>query len=198
MQPITERLIGVFGTPNHVETAAAFLAEVDRIADRYGHEAQRLAGYMVIRATQQNWWPSPGVIAEALDSASNSLAVKNADKGPKYPDWTAARQANANRLIRSPMGRQAAKEGWIGALWDFARVEERLPQGSELARCKRVAREADEMAAEVYRGNGGPAAAALLRLCKSREDRHAQLAEIANGYEAKALSEQSQRMTGEG
>ena len=195
MQPITERLIGVFGTPNHVETAAAFLAEVDRIADRYGHEAQRLAGDMVIRATQQNWWPSPGVIAEALDSASNSLAVKNADKGPKYPDWTAARQANANRLIRSPMGRQAAAEGWIGALWDFARVEERLPQGSEMARCKRIAREADEAAASIYRMTAVPA---LVRLAQSREEKHRQLAEIANGYEAGTLTERSRQMAGEG
>lgn len=198
MQPITERLIGVFGTPNHVETAAVFLAEVDRIADRYGYEAQQLAGDMVIRATKQNWWPSPGVIAEALDSASNSLAVKNADKRPKYPDWTAGRQANANRLIRSPMGQQAAKEGWIGTLWDFARVEERLPSAaSEINRCKRIAREADEKAQEVYRGEGGACSAALLRLCQSREARQRELAEIANGYEPGALTDRSRQMAGE-
>lgn len=194
MQPITDRLLGVYGQPQNGDPEA-FMAEVDRIAAGYGPDAQKLAGNMVIRATQQNWWPSPGVIAEALDSASNSLAVKGDDKGPKYPDWTAGRQANANRLIRSPMGQQAAKEGWIGTLWDFARVEERLPQGAELSRCKRIAKEADAAAAEVYRVTAVPA---LVKLAQSREEKHKRLAEIANGYEPGALTDRSRQMAGEG
>ncbi len=195
MQPLTERLAGVFGPPAHVEDSSRFVAEVDRIAARYGLEAQDLAGDMVIAATKQSWWPSPGIIADALDAAQDRLFTKRADASPKYPEWSAARQAQANRLIRSPMGQQAARDGWIGALWDFARVEQRLPSGAEVARCRRVATEADEAAAAIYRMTAVPA---LVKLAQSREEKHARLVEIANGYRPDALTERSKQMTGEG
>lgn len=194
MQPLTERLAGVFGPPAHVEDSSRFVAEVDRIAAKYGLGAQDLAGDMVIAATKQSWWPSPGIIAEALDAAQDRLFARNADASPKFPEWSASRQANANRLIRSPMGQQAAKEGWIGALWDFARVEERLPSGSEVARCKRVAKEADAAAASIYRMTAVPA---LVKLAQSREEKQKRLSEIAGGYQPDKLSDRSRQMTGE-
>lgn len=194
MQPITDRLMGVLGPPAHVEDPAPFLAELERIAKVYTAECQELAGNMVLGATKQTWWPSLGVITEALDAAQDRLFAKRHDAGPKYPDWTPSRIAAANRLIRSPMGRQAAEEGWIGALWDFARVEERLPQGAELSRCKRIAKEADAAAAEVFRTQAFPA---LVKLAESRQEKHRQLAEIANGYEPGALTDRSRQMAGE-
>lgn len=195
MQPITDRLMGVLGPPSHVEDAAPFLAELERIAKGYSVECQELAGDMVLAATKKTWWPSLGVVAEACNAAQDRLFSKRHDAGPKYPDWTPGRIANANRLIRSPMGRQAAEDGWIGALWDFARVEERLPHGAELARCKRIAKEADEAAAQVYRMTAVPA---LAKLAQSREEKHTRLAEIANGYEPTTLTDRSRQMTGEG
>lgn len=198
MQPITDRLMGVLGPPAHVEDPAPFLAELERVAKAYTAECQELAGHMVLVATKQTWWPSLGVIADALNAAQDRLFAKRHDAGPKYPDWTPSRLANANRIIRSPMGQQAAKEGWIGALWDFCRVEERLPSAaSEIARCKRISREADEKAQEVYRGEGGACSAALLRLCQSREERQRQFAEIANSYRAESLTDRSLQMAGE-
>lgn len=197
MQPITDRLLGVYGQPQNGDPEA-FMAEVDRIAKAYSAECQDLAGDMVIAATKQSWWPSPGIIADALNAAQDRLFSKRHDAGPKYPDWTPGSIGNANRLIRSPMGQQAAKEGWIGALWDFCRVEERLPSAaSEIARCKRISREADEKAQEVYRGEGGACSAALLRLCQSREERQRQFAEIANSYRAESLTDRSRQMAGE-
>lgn len=193
MQPITDRLLAVYGQPQNGDPEA-FMAEVDRIAKAYTVECQELAGDMVIAATKQSWWPSPGVVADALNAAQDRLFSKRHDAGPKYPDWTPGRIAAANRLIRSPMGRQAAAEGWIGALWDFARVEERLPQGAELARCKRIAKEADEAAADIFRMTAVPA---LVKLAQSREEKHKRLAEIANGYEPGALTDRSRQMAGE-
>lgn len=195
MQPITDRLMGVLGPPAHVEDPAPFLAELERVAKAYTAECQELAGDMVLAATKQTWWPSLGVIADALNAAQDRLFAKRHDAGPKYPDWAPSRLSNANRIIRSPMGRQAAEEGWIGALWDFARVEERLPHGSELARCKRIAKDADAAAAEVYRMTAVPA---LVKLAQSREEKHKRLAEIANGYEPGSLTDRSRQMAGEG
>ena len=195
MQPITDRLMGVLGPPAHVEDPARFRAELECVAKAAAAECQDLAGDMVLAATKQTWWPSLGVIADALNAAQDRLFSKRHDAGPKYPDWTPGRISNANRLIRSPMGRQAAKEGWIGALWDFCRVEERLPQGAELSRCKRIAQEADDAAAQVYRMTAVPA---LVKLAQSREEKHKRLAEIANGYEPGALTDRSRQMAGEG
>jgi hypothetical protein len=80
-------------------------------------------------------------------------------------DWTADRLKLATELVHGPMGMQAAKEGWIGTLYSFARKNSRLPQpGKEVDGVKRDAREFDEAYEKTVRGECGTVSAALQRL----------------------------------
>jgi hypothetical protein len=62
----------------------------------------------------------------------------------------------ADDLIMCPMGKEAAKEGWILALHDFARENGRLPTGSEISRVKAVPKGFDDAYALAARGEAGP------------------------------------------
>lgn len=80
-------------------------------------------------------------------------------------DWTGDRLKLASELVTSAMGKQASKEGWVGALWSFARRNSRLPQpGKEVDECKKTAKEFDEAYAICVRNPHNPLTAALERL----------------------------------
>jgi hypothetical protein len=49
----------------------------------------------------------------------------------------------ADDLIKTPLGREAAKGGWMLGLHDFARREGRAPQDREVDQIKREAKEFD-------------------------------------------------------
>jgi hypothetical protein len=62
------------------------------------------------------------------------------------------------------MGKEAAKEGWILALHDFARDNGRLPVGGEISKTKAVRKGFDDAYYDVISGNGGFCAPALKAL----------------------------------
>jgi hypothetical protein len=49
----------------------------------------------------------------------------------KYPDWTELRRQQAYALMRCEMGMEAAEDLWVCALFDFCRVNRRLPDRYE-------------------------------------------------------------------
>lgn len=84
-------------------------------------------------------------------------------------------------LLKSPLGREAARDGWVLACFDFTAREQRLPDNrryeprnqkereeyagcSEVEFCKRAARGFDEAYDAVLRGGGGAAAGMLEKL----------------------------------
>lgn len=81
-------------------------------------------------------------------------------------EWTSERVKLAYDLIKSGMGKEAARDGWVLALWNFARKNQRLPSGSEINACKREAEEFNAAYAECVKG-GWPEARALEKLGSS-------------------------------
>ena len=67
-------------------------------------------------------------------------------------EFTDDRVRLANDLVMSPLGKQAAKEGWIGALHAFCRRKLRMPLGAEIAACKQEAKDFDRLYAECVKG----------------------------------------------
>ncbi len=60
----------------------------------------------------------------------------------------------ATVLCRSPMGRQAKKEGWHGMLWAYARQHRRLPPTEKIPHLQRDAKAVDRLGADVARDIG--------------------------------------------
>lgn len=86
----------------------------------------------------------------------------------------------ADDLIMSADGRQAAKEGWIGTLHIFIARNGRMPQGREIADCKRQAKEFDDAYAQCLRG-GWPQAQSLASLGAAMLKNRKQLTEKVLG-----------------
>lgn len=71
-----------------------------------------------------------------------------------YHEWSTERVKLAYELIRTPLGKQAAQEGWILALWEFIRKNGRHPTSErEFSQCKASARGFDEAYAATVRGD---------------------------------------------
>jgi hypothetical protein len=108
-----------------------------------------------------------------IDAEKNKGQLPMGEKPASGLDWTADRLKLATDLCMSPMGREAAKDGWVQQLHDFARKNSRLPQPGEIGALKREAKAFDEAYARCVKG-GWPQAEKLERLgammLKRRED----------------------------
>ncbi len=70
-------------------------------------------------------------------------------------------------LLRTSIGRQAASDGWAGALRDFVKRNGHLPEGRDVKECQEAAQEFDETLAELYRGPQNKLNASLIKLGES-------------------------------
>jgi hypothetical protein len=106
------------------------------------------------------------LIAELLDACHEARRLINHDTGKSelpiaepqgHGDWTADRLKLADSLVMTPLGREAAKDGWIGSLHAFCQRNMRAPLGPEIAACKREAKEFDQAYEICVRGGWGQA-----------------------------------------
>lgn len=204
---LVQRLAIMFGPPDFSGDAKAFIAELVRLTCKYGDDVLNKAADLLIREhrpTQRKPWPVPNEICLACaDAAEMVLPSRKGETA--HPDWTPKALAKAYELIRSPMGRTAADEGWILALWNFCRRKGRLPNPGEVHSCKVEARGFDDAYAMCKRGEAGPCGAALIKLAETMLNRRDQLARHAHGEEIQRetfedrekLTETTKRMTGE-
>jgi hypothetical protein len=102
-------------------------------------------------------------VAECIGFCAEAKHWHDAEtgKGQLIPDpakdrWVElsdARQRLADDLMPTQIGKQAAKEGWALAFWNFARVNGRAPQSAQdIALCKKNSREFEEAFATAVRG----------------------------------------------
>ena len=147
----------------------------------FGPEVLEKACESIIRNRKDRRFP---VLAECRAAAAEAKRWLDIEKNKgdmlqssqpagSHLDWTSDRLKLATDLCMSPMGREAAKEGWVQQLHDFARKNSRLPQPGEIGALKREAKAFDEAYARCVKG-GWPQAEKLERLgammLKRRED----------------------------
>jgi hypothetical protein len=75
---------------------------------------------------------------EAVEKAFTEEAGEGARKMGGDP-WSSERIEEADRLIQSDLGRQAAQEGWIVALHDYCRENRELPGIDRAAKLRKAA-----------------------------------------------------------
>lgn len=90
------------------------------------------------------------------DQRKGELPITDAPTASHF-DWTADRKKLAIDLMSGPMGKEAAKDGWIGTLDAFCRKHARLPKGPEINAVKKAAKEFDDAYAQCVRGGWGQA-----------------------------------------
>ncbi len=133
----------------------------------FSAEVVRRASDEIVRTRRKPQTPG---IAECIDACVSAKRWMDANRNKgKLPieggddplgrvelDWTAERLKLASDLMNTPLGKAAAKEGWIGALWSFARKNQRLPQPNEIDGCKKTAKTVDELFRGCVDGSGWP------------------------------------------
>lgn len=145
----------------------AWAARLVKELSGFSAEVIRRAADEIVRTRKKPQTPLPAECIEACVGAKRWVdANRNNGKLPidagggqiGHLDWAADRLKLASDLMSTPIGKQAAKEGWAGALWSFARKSARLPQpGAETNGCKDAARGFDEAYASlVRRSNSNP------------------------------------------
>lgn len=182
------RLAIVYGQPDSPDPVA-FLEEFSKLLANYSEKTLDEATDKVLKKHRGRQWPTPAECIAACDEVlqfDRAAEARRPATIENYPDWSHDAIARANKLIQSPMGRQAAKEGWISALWDYCRVSGDLPDSeAAISHCKSVARGFDEAYAQVCRGEGLPMLnAALKKLGDSMLERRNKLAALALGEAA--------------
>ena len=178
------RLLTQYGAPQ-VDNTDAFFAEYKRLAYGFPIETVTAAVNLILKAHVWQTWPKPAEWDRACREAKATVAaavVRLPDPDP-YPEWSPARQRQAGVLIRGELGRRAAAEGWISGLWDFCRINQRLPRDLEIARLRETTRATEE---EFRRARNddtlpGNLLAVLMRLRGTLAKRRTRLACVACG-----------------
>lgn len=94
------------------------------------------------------FFPLPAEITAVCDDIERRKAVAALPllPGPKADEWSDERQNLAFDLCKSELGRRAAREGWVAALYHFARKNQRLPSDREIPGLLETARAVEAVA----------------------------------------------------
>lgn len=156
--------------PNRFDSEAAedeWLDSMARNLRGYSADVLKRAAQKIIDTRTDRRFPLPSECKKVCnefaqqDAAEKPGMIADQKLPPAFSDW---RVKLADDLIMCPMGREAAKDGWILALHDFARENGRLPAGGEISKVKAVRKGFDAAYYGVINGNGGFCSAALKKL----------------------------------
>lgn len=153
-----------------------WLRSMDRVLRGMEPEVLALAAEIIIETRDPSkpggrFFPAPRECIAACNEARNRMTLAKPRPllaAPKGDDMSEDRIKFANILVQTEMGRQAAREGWVGTLWDFCRKQARLPTSEhEVAQCRRIAAEVDDLMAQIELGqfDAGALSVAVLKGC---------------------------------
>ena len=132
------------------------------------------------------WFPVPSEIIAVCDLMQRAIQLEAAppllSHGRKdQSEWAGWRVELADDLIKTQMGHEASKRGWIGSLWSFCRRFARLPDAREVSSVKADAAKFDEDLEMCERGEAGPNSKLLAELGRKMKARRDEKAAIAIG-----------------
>jgi hypothetical protein len=107
----------------------------------YNTDTLKRAAQRIINQRTERSFPLPAECKKVCDDIASQEATEKGmrlpvDKAP--PPFSDARVRLADDLVMTAMGKEAARDGWILALHDFARDNARLPSAGEVTAIKAV------------------------------------------------------------
>jgi len=160
---------------------AEFLKVINPALRIFSGEELKKAAEILIATRKYRSFPLVYECREACIEAAKALKAERPrllggdDMRAIPPDWAPHRETLANELVMTSLGRRAAKEGWVSALWQFCRKEMRLPNEAEIKRCIADAKGVDEWTERASRGECGEQSLAVMRLGEQMLKRRDQL-----------------------
>jgi len=172
-----DRMLSIFHAPIS-ENEKGFVEEMRKALHGWDFATLDTAADRIAKTAK--FFPKPAEVIEVCEA----IVAERAPKGATPPVnlfFTGEAFRAANRLIRSEMGKEAARDGWIGQLHDFCRENARLPKGFEISKLKTEAKLFDQAYSACCAGKGGTLNTALKKLGETFLAKRNDLAAIANG-----------------
>lgn len=125
---------------------AAWVASMNRTLGGFSDEVLADAAERIVSSRHPKkdgrFFPTPAECSSACVEASKLIAASETPllAKPKGDDWSDDRLALAFDLVRGEMGKRAAREGWAARLYNFCRINMRLPNAQEAFKCQEEAR----------------------------------------------------------
>lgn len=129
--------------------ANSLLTELSGFTSEEIKHAQR----EMVRSRKPNM-PKPPMVSECIASCSEARrfleSTRNEGKLPAMASpaasfgWSSERVGLAYDLMKTPLGKEACREGWQLAMWEFCREHQRHPARNEIEQCRRTTREFDD------------------------------------------------------
>lgn len=147
---------------------------------------------------EEKWFPVPAeirricqeIVADAAHQQNLQRQVKENTDGWAAPRSSRARTILVLDLLRGEMGKQAAREMWIGSLVDYVREQKSLPPTNMVNHIKGKAREFARLREQCHAGVGWPStlqgigmAAACAKFADTIEARNRLWARVILGQE---------------
>lgn len=177
-----------FGEPNLPENAdkATIYGAYARALSQYSSEVLQRAADGMLAVRSQRKFPLLAECLEACRSAQDEIAGEakreNDDQrqvAKSKDPWSPERVKQADRMMDSDVGRQAAEEGWIISLHDFCREQGRIPNRFEAEKVRSAAliRKAER---EERERNFGGNPRMIQSVARAMETRRVRLSALAN------------------
>lgn len=167
-------------------------ASLTRMLDRFSDAVLARAADRIIRTRDRKkdgaFFPVPSECIAACESTERVLAAEEriaktpllaVDKAPK--EWSRERHQLALDILGTPLGMEAVRERWHGALYDFFYAHQRMPSPAELVGVKAKARAFLAAIAECEQGAHGELSKPLARLGNSIRARRENYARSIEG-----------------
>lgn len=122
-----------------------FIAELAEDLQQYPDDTLKAAFKWLRKNYKFKFFPTNAVCIDACEAQERRVKRTVVPQTKHNPLWTRARVSWADSAIQSELGREAAANGWIGALWDFYREEMREPGPAEILRLQRKTAETDRL-----------------------------------------------------
>lgn len=153
----------------------AWMASMNRVLSGYSDEVLAEAAHRILRDRNPKkdgkFFPVPSECTEVCNEVARLEAQKQTpllsyghQDSSEFAGW---RYTLADDLIKSELGKRAAREGWALMFHTFCRTKGRAPAGNEITQCKASMQDLHEGVEMCLRGEGGACSRALAGLGES-------------------------------
>lgn len=138
----------------------------------------------LVRKRKESKIPTPAECIAACSEAKRWVDLEeDSHKLPEFRipqgEFSTERWRLAHEMKRTPLGRQAAQEGWIVAFVHFCRRNQRLPSGPEIDQCKRDSAGIEEIYGRAMRNECGQFSDQVAKFASDMLEKRRQWAEEA-------------------
>lgn len=131
VETFIKRMQAIFGPP-YKDATGEVIGILAKKLQSFPEDVLNAAVEHLALSREFKSWPMPVEIIAACKAQQAKLyPVISQPKPDPMAEWSDAHCRKADELIQCKLGVEAAEGGWLDALWEFCRKQQRLPEGQK-------------------------------------------------------------------